>query len=201
MKKIIILIIAIIIIGTGIFYFSKNADKNGDAIAEMEKIKKDYPDLTEYADRVIKWQNKMDENEDNIENYTGLGLAWKSFADWAGKHKELDNKKYYRQALEVYEKGIKKTNRKNTLFMSNAGIMAKDLGDYSLAENYFKEAIFVAPGDVSLYVLLAELYEYKMNKTEEEIIAVYDDGIKVAVDSGFLVKRKESYLKRVEENK
>ena len=36
-----------------------------------------------------------------------------------------------------------------------------------------------------------------MNKTKDEIIAVYDQGIKRVMNPSFLEKRKEGYLKRV----
>jgi len=127
-----------------------------------------------------------------------VNSAWKSLADKAYDLK-LDNyKDYYRKALEVYERGIEITNRRNTLFMINAANMAKYLEDYELAEDYYKEAITVAPGDVRYYVLLAELYEYKMHKSKDEIIAVYDQGMEKVINPQVLQKYKDNYLKRVD---
>lgn len=148
---------------------------------------------------MIKWEKELKKDESRVEIYTTLGLAWKSLADWS-QNAGVDNyKDYYQKALGVYEKGIEITRRRNTLLITNAANMAKYLEDYELAEDYYKEAISVSPGDVTYYVSLAELYEYNMGKSKDEIIAVYDEGIKVVIDFGFLQKRKESYLKRANE--
>ncbi len=128
--------------------------------------------------------------------YNTLGLAWKSLAEWSRSAGVENYKGYYKKALEVYEAGVEKTRRRNTLLMTNAGNMAKYIEDYELAENYYKEAISVSPGDETYYVLLAELYEYEMGKTKEEVVAAYDQGIGKAINSGFIIKRKEAYLER-----
>jgi len=195
-KKIIILIILtlLIIISLGWHFYAKQ-----NIVSDLEKVKQEHPELAGYVDDVIKYENKLKEDETIIETYTSLGLAWKSLADWAKNSGTEDYKDYYRKALEVYEKGIEITNRRNTLLMTNAGNMAKYLKNYELAENYYKEAISVSPGDVTYYVLLAELYEYQMNKAKEEVVAVYDEGMKVVIDPSFLQKRKEVYLNRVNE--
>ena len=138
----------------------------------------------------------LEKDKDDIVAYNSLGLAWKSLADWSQKEGVENYKDYYKEALEIYEAGIDKTFRKNTLFMTNAGNMAKYLEDYKLAESYYEEAISVSPGDESYYVLLAELYEYNMNKSEEEIIAVYEAGKKRVLNPLFLEQRKRSFINR-----
>jgi len=191
-KKIIIFILFIIVIITiGWYFYTKQGAQD-----QLEKLKQGYPELVSYIDNVIKWESKLQEDETRVETYSTLGLAWKSLADWA-QDAGVDNyKDYYRKALGVYEQAIQVTNRKNTLFMMNAGNMAKYLEDYSRAEAYYKEAIMVAPGDVTYYVLLAELYEYQMDKTKEEVVAVYEKGMKRVINPKFLEKRKEEYLER-----
>ena len=191
---IIIIIIVLIIAGLGWYLYGAK-----DEQSQLLALKQDYPQLVDYIDNTIKYENKLKEDETNIESYVNLGFAWKSLADWAQSAKVPNYKDYYKKALDVYAKGIEVSQRRNTLLMANAGNMAKYLEDYKLAEDYYKEAISVSPGDATYYVSLAELYEYEMKKTKEEVIAIYDEGLKRTLDVGFLQKRKESYLKRVEE--
>ena len=194
-KKIIIFAVTALLFIAGFYLLTSKEQQT--SISDLEIIKQNNPELSKYVDDVIKWQEKLKEDESNIEMYNTLGLAWKSLAEW-GRNSKLENyQNYYGEALKVYEAGIEKTLRKNTLLMTNAGNMAKYLEDYELAEDYYKEAITGSPGDVTYYVLLAELYEYNMNKTKEEIVAVYDEGMKRVLDVGFLEKRKESYLNRI----
>lgn len=187
----IILILIILAILAGWYFYSKE-----NTISQLEKIKIDNPDLTIMVDDIISWENKLKEDESRVESYATLGLAWKSLADRAKDLKIANYKNYYKKALEVYEQGILVTIRKNTLFLVNAGNMAKYLEDYEQAEDYYKEAISVAPGDDALYILLAELYEYRLNKSQDEITAVYDEGMKRVLSPEFLKQRKEAYLER-----
>ncbi|MBA3047313.1 hypothetical protein KKC83_01510 [Patescibacteria group bacterium] len=193
-KKIIVFVVIALLFIAGFYLFLNKEQQT--SISDLEIIKQNHPELSKYIDDAVKWREKLKEDENNIEMYNTLGLAWKSLADW-GRNSKLENyQDYYAEALKVYEAGIEKTLRKNTLLMTNAGNMAKYLEDYELAEDYYKEAITVSPGEVTYYALLAELYEYEMKKTKEEVAAVYDEGMKRVLDVGFLEKRKDAYLNR-----
>lgn len=191
-KKIFIFVFFLIILvaAAGLLYF------RGNKQADLEKLKQDYPALISFVDDVEKWRGKMEEDEKNIENYTNLGLMWKWLADKACEIKAPNCADYYQEALEVYEKAIVLSERKNTLFMANAGNMARYLKDYARAEDYYKEAISVAPGDYPLYFTLAELYEYDMKKGKDEIVALYDAGIKRVLNPAVLESYKQEYLER-----
>lgn len=191
-KKIFIFVFFLIILvaAAGLLYF------RGNKQADLEKLKQDYPALISFVDDVEKWRGKMEEDEKNIENYTNLGLMWKWLADKACEIKAPNCADYYQEALEVYEKAIVLSERKNTLFMANAGNMARYLKDYARAEDYYKEAISVAPGDYPLYFTLAELYEYDMKKGKNEIVALYDAGIKRVLNPAVLESYKQEYLER-----
>jgi len=197
MKKIIFAILALIIIAAAGWYFFSWKNQN----INLEKIKSAYPDLAVYVDNVTKAQASLSENKDEIENYVVLGLNWKTLADWSQKEDPENYKNYYREALKTYQAGIEKSLRKNTLLMTNAASMAKYLGDYKLAEDYYKEAISIAPGDESYYISLAELYEYQMKKSKEEVLAVYDEGLKWVINKTGLTAEKEAYLQRLNEVK
>jgi len=200
-KKIISFIVIILIFAGAYYFFSKKGGGLANInLNNLEELKNKSPELASYIDKVIKAEEDAKKDPQKIENYATLGLAWKSLAEWSNKSGLKNYKDYYKKSLETYQKAIELTGRHNTLYITNAGKMAEYLEDYKLAEDYYKEAITISPGDVTYYVLLAELYEYRMNKTKEEIVAVYDDGAKVAIDRNFLEKRKESYLKRVNSN-
>ncbi|MBI4812713.1 hypothetical protein HY798_04770 [Candidatus Falkowbacteria bacterium] len=194
-KKITISIIiaaVLLIIGViGWYFYAKQNTQN-----QLEKLKVNYPELTAQIDDVIKWEEKLKEDETRVESYTTLGLVWKSLADKACDLKIENCLDYYGEALKVYEKGVEATMRKNTLFLTNAGNMVRYLKNYAKTEDYYREAISVAPGDASLYLSLVELYEYDMKKSKEEITAVFDEGIKRLVNPAILEKNKESYLER-----
>lgn len=192
-KKTFFLILAILIIAAGGWYFYTRNNEQSN----LEKLKQQYPELVVYVDEVTKAQESLNQNKEEIENYTTLGLDWKTLADWSMKAGAENYKDYYREALKTYQAGIEKSLRRNTLLMANAASMAKYLEDYKLAEDYYKEAISVSPGDESYYIYLAELYEYQMAKPKEEILAIYDEGLKRVLNTGWLTKRKEAYLQRV----
>ena len=196
MKKFFFFILAILIILFG-WYFLRGENKGMD----LEKMKSTYPNLTVYIDGVEKAETSLNQDKDEIDNYIILGLAWKSLADWSQKEGVENYKDYYREALKVYQAGIEKTQRKNTLLMTNAGNMEKYLENYQAAEEYYKEAISVSQGDESYYIYLAELYEYQMGKSKEEILAVYDEGLKWLINKNWLESEKEAYLQRLGEAK
>jgi len=186
-KKIIfssIFLIIIIFIFVGYYYFNSVNYK-------LINLKKNNNELVYTIDNILKWKEKLKEDENRIESYATLGMAWKKLGD------QTNNLIYYREALKVYQKAIDKTKRSNTLFLTNAAKMAIYLKEYNLAENYFKEAIIVSPGESMYYIDLAELYEYNLKKSKEEILAVFDDGIKKIINPEFLIKYKENYLEKV----
>jgi len=185
----------VIIFAAGVFFFFVNySGKNSD----LEKLRKEHPEWSESINEILASEEKLKGEPNNVTNYLALGMAWKNIGDKAKDLKLSNYQDYYRKALESYKQGVEISQRKNTLVMVNAGRMAEYLEDFNLAEEYYKEAITVSPGDVTYYVALAELYEYKMHKPKEEITALYDQGMKKVLDRGFLQARKDDYLKRTE---
>lgn len=199
-KSLIILGVIIVLAGVaGSFLYFKNVGNGVTGGRELARIKKDYPGLSANVDKVAEWQAKLDKDKADILNYNGLGFAWKDMAEKALAQK-LDNyKDYYAEALNVYQAGIEASQRKNTLLMMNAANMARNLGNYSLAEDYMREAITVSPGDESYYVSLIELYEFDLKKGKDEVLKVYDEGLKRVLNRTLLQKRKESYLEKIGE--
>lgn len=158
---------------------------------KLSTIKEQQPDLVSYVESVTQRMQEVKADPNNKELIVSLGMAWKSLADRTG---ELD---FYREALVVYERGNELSDGKDMLFLTNAGNMAVYLGDYTLAEKYYKEAIQSSPGTVALYEKLIELYEFKMNKPHEEIMVVFEEAEKrVVINAGYLAELKEHYLER-----
>ncbi|MFA6171922.1 MAG: hypothetical protein WCW77_02260 [Patescibacteria group bacterium] len=195
-KKTIILIgLALVIIAAGAFaYFYKF--KPAESEMALGGLKKDHPELSALADDVITEQEKMKKDPGNVINYNSLGMAWKTLAEKAHDIKLENYKEYYNEALKVYDKGIEVSQRKNTVLIVNAGNMAKYLENYPLAEEYYKEAISVSPGDATYYIYLAELYEYQMKKSKDDIIGIYEQGKKRILNPDFLQARIDEYLGR-----
>jgi|GEM_PF-1723792 len=195
-KKIIIIssVLLILTLGAGLAYYLYNNQIGGKT--DLARIKNEHPELTSYVDEIASWQEKLDKDKADILNYNGLGLAWKSLAEAAQTQKISDGKEYYNEAFKVYQKGIEVSQRKNTVLMVNAGNMAKYLGDYQSAEDYYKEAIAISPGEVTYYLMLAEFYEYNMKKPKEDIIALYEQGKKRVLNPQFLEDRIDDYLTR-----
>ena len=200
MKKknlIIISIIIIILVFGGLWYFFGLENNDNNPADNLNQLAVDYPGLSAEIADVEKWQEELKNDPERVETYTTLGIVLKTLADKACDLEVPDCKDFYQAALDNYEDAIALTNRSNTLFMVNAASMAKYLGRYEVAEEYYKEAISVSPGDYSYYVSLAELYEYRMNKSQEDILAVYDEGITRVINPDILEDYKNDYLERV----
>lgn len=194
MKKVWIIFLVLLVIFFGWFLLKpKSLEIN------LDQLKDEKPDLAYLIDEIQKWQAEVAKDDTNVGYYSSLGLSWKGLADMEFSKKSENYKIYYQKALESYEKAIDLTKRQNSLFLSNAGNMAKYLENYELAEEYYKESISVDPGNKVYYVSLAELYEYRMNKTKEEIMAVYEEGKENIIDPNFLEEREETFLERWEE--
>lgn len=156
----------------------------------FEKIK-DKPDLVAIFEKVKKSQEEIAKNPEKVSAYFDLGLYWKSIAELGG------GEPFFQKSLEAYEAGIEKFGQKNILFYLNGGKLAERLGDYAKAELYFQKAIEISPADESGYLYLVDLYSYKLNRPKEEILKVFEEGVKKMVNSIPLIAGRASYLRRV----
>ncbi len=189
-KTLISLILVIILIIFGIYYYNNSSPEDNKALSNLDKLSIENPKLSSYVDEVNKSLGNL--KKEDVKTYMTLGLAWKSLAD------QTRDKEYYAKAYKVYEEGVNLTQRKNTVFILNAGNMAVYLGDYGLAKQYYEEAISVAPGDLDGYLKLIDLHKYKLKSGKDEIVAIFDKGIKRMLNPAYLKQLKESYLKSLE---
>lgn len=193
MKKYIILsLVVLAAVGGGAWYYFQIQPQAPD----LKELGNRGGMIAKYAGDAAVWEQKIKEVPDRVESYSTLGMAYKALADYACEAKIKNCQELYRQALEVYKKGIDLTQRKNSLMMTNAANMEIYLGEYAQAEEYFKEAISLSPGEAGYYKMLAELYEYQMHKSKEEVLAVYDSAAKRVLNPASLEKLKQGYLER-----
>lgn len=202
-KKIVILIFLINILGVYLYLRPvavKEVRVEGYLISEEElgDLKVAYPDLVELINTLKKDIVEVNNNPGDLSKLAALGLSWKGLGNYIESYGGENYKEYYMEALAVYEEAVLLTESKNTLFLTNAAKMEINLGNYEKAEGYYQVAIEFSPGDNVLYVELAELYEYLMNKSEEEIVDVYESGMERVLQPKFLRSRMNSYLERLE---
>lgn len=148
-----------------------------------------YHQIQEYEQKI---KNKP---EDEVPLLVSIGFDWKSLGDLT-----KDNF-FYAKALEAYQKGIDKSEGKNIAFYWNAGKVAELMGNFTLAENYYKQAIQIAPSYGETYNYLADLYIHRLNKSQDEILAVYTDGLKGTGGDANVYLSQCSYLRSVNRTK
>jgi tetratricopeptide (TPR) repeat protein len=186
-KKYLYIIVAIILIavGVGLWHFGF---LGGDR-ALYPSIKNN-PALVALYDKAMVKEKEIKASPDKAALYFDLGLTWKSIAEQGGPEE------FFNKSLAVYEQGIELFGQKNILFYLNAGNVAERVGDYAKAEEYFKKAFEISPADESGYLELAELYEYKLKKTKDEVVAVFKLGQQKLVNPALIVSARASYLRR-----
>ncbi|MBI2099147.1 hypothetical protein HYT45_01890 [Candidatus Uhrbacteria bacterium] len=136
--------------------------KNNPAWSELYSAAKE-------GDKLLK------KDEDNLEMYLSAGFRWKSVAD------ATTEAVFYRNALDVYDKAIKKFGDRNYLPFLNAANVLRYLKEFERADRYYLEAIKSNPGEAGIYIARAELMRYDLKKTPEEIRAFYQKGLAVLV--------------------
>ncbi|MEK7452820.1 MAG: tetratricopeptide repeat protein [Patescibacteria group bacterium] len=189
-KYLIVIGLVVIFLAVSLFYYFWGNGLAPDS-KKLEMLRGENPNLSSYVDGLKKASENF--KEDNVQSYATLGLAWKSLAD------QTRSEDHYEEALTVYEKAVELTERKNTMFILNAGNMASYIKDYELARNYYEEAISAAPGDIDGYQKLIELNIYQLKSDKDLIVDIFDRGIKRMLNPASLVQWKESYLKSLED--
>lgn len=147
--------------------------------------------LKQYEDVTLKIKKNEETKNKDTASLVSLALAWKGLGE------VTKDDYFFNQALKVYKRGISLFGKENIIFYWGAGSIASSMEDFNLAEKYFKRAIALAPGYTENYIYLADLYRFKMKKLPDEIVKVYNDGIKVTDGSLQLILDKSSYLRSV----
>jgi tetratricopeptide (TPR) repeat protein len=191
-KTLIILAIVsacVLLAGGGVCYFLFFKNHQSIVISESEAtplLTTDY--LKETYEKAKKADEDIKNEPERVQNYFVAGMEWKTLGD-------LTNyEKFYKKALEIYEKAIKVTDGKNTIAFINAASVNILLKEFEPAEKYLQEAIAVSPGDMDLYLRLLELYKYYMKKDIETIVKVYDDAMKRVLNPVGLLRDRAAYF-------
>ncbi|OGH68988.1 MAG: hypothetical protein A2754_00360 [Candidatus Magasanikbacteria bacterium RIFCSPHIGHO2_01_FULL_47_8] len=125
--------------------------------------------------------------------YLDAALDWKSIGE-----RVVDNKNdFFAKSLAVYERGIEKFGQGNVLFYLNAGHVAESMGNYDKAGSYYMKAIEISPADESGYLDLVNLYYYKLHKSKEEILPIFDAGLSKMAFTTPLISGRATYLRRI----
>jgi len=173
-----------------VLFYTNNSNQLAEQVTFLDELRAENSELSSYIDDLERSLTNF--KEDDVMTYADLGLAWKSLAD------QTRDKEHYKEAYKVYEEAVDITQRKNTLFILNAGNMAVLFEDYPLAKSYYEEAVAVAPGDIDGYQNLIELHMYQLKSPKEDILVIFDKGINRMINPDALVRWKESYLKSLE---
>ena len=147
--------------------------------------------LKQYEDVKLKIKKNDETKNKDAASLVSLALAW------IGLGEATKDDYFFNQSLKVYKRGISLFGKENIIFYWSAGSIASSMENFSLAEKYFKRAIAVAPAYTENYTYLADLYRFKMKKLPDEIVKVYNEGIKVTDGSLQLILDKSSYLRSV----
>lgn len=122
----------------------------------------------EAYENALIYEEKISANSDNYDDYNKAGFAWKSLGEYT------KDERFFNRSAEIYMFAGKKF-KAMAIYQpyQNAANVYITLKKYSQAEDALKKGINLAKEVGFLYVSLADLYEYQMNKTSDEIIAVY----------------------------
>jgi len=129
--------------------------------------------------------------EKDYQTYLEEGLHWKSLGDQTG------NSEYYLKAEKIYREMTKKFPNYWVPWW-NLGNLERILKKFEEAEKSFKKAIEIAPGEGMLYLGLIELYQYNLKKSEEEILAIYQEALKRVVENIDVIISYASYLYQID---
>lgn len=190
-KKIYILVFLIIILaGLGVLYFSVQKKSNPDK-KELERITTLEQD--QRYDLALRDLKKIKaetiNNDERVLYYTRLGLAWKSVAEISKDNQDFSF------AAEAYKKAMEASEGTNVVPIANVGTMYELMGDYQEAEKYYLQARSVSIVEYDPTKRLVDLYTYKVDRDPQEVVALIDESLKLAVEKAPFLQLKAVYLK------
>lgn len=164
----------------------KNAREEKLILSYLEdsQLKEDY-------EHAMEGEEKIKEGADNLAPYIQAGFYWKTLGETTKE--EL----FFKKALGAYSAAMEDFGMQYYMPYSGSAGIYETLGEYENAEKNYKKAIEISPGEAPLYIRLAELYRFSMNKMPEEIQAIYNQGEQRVLDTTPLFVSKASYLKEI----
>jgi tetratricopeptide (TPR) repeat protein len=172
-------------------YLAYNEADLGLPSVDLEKVAEDHPEHEKLVSDIVEAQKALDANPSEIERYAILGMAWKSLGE------QMQGGIFFSKSRETYAKAVEVTDWSNSLFILNAADMSEIIGEYEEAERYYKNLIEKIPSEVDGYRRLASLYRLRLNKSPEEILAIYDKALNTLVFTGVILHERAGYLKSI----
>jgi len=169
MKKIVLFLIIIALIGGGLFYYFKiykaeeGANKENLFVFENKDEK-----LT--LDIVERFRQQFMEAVAEIENSPNAGLGWAV----AGNIKKAVND--YQGAEELYLEGLKNVPKSDVLCSNLGDLYYHFIEDYEKAEKYYLAAVELKPTVLANYLELAIMYRVRL-KDKEKAINILKTGL------------------------
>lgn len=189
MSLVVILLIVLGLVGWQV-YNQINLDKHPILGAQKleQYAQKDEQTKSLYSD-AIKLENDLWADPANVEKHLSTMMKWKSLGDVTG------TKEFYERSNFVLMHLLDQPNGNTSLVYQNIATNYKYVGDYKMSEQYYRKAIELAPGDPDIYLLLVELYKFRMNKPKADIMAVYEEALaKIAQNNVDVVIDYAAYL-------
>jgi tetratricopeptide (TPR) repeat protein len=192
-KKILIVALVLAVLGGGVYWYmnSSGSSQNDEKIV-LSKIE-GKSDLMGYYQKVKELQAKLAADPKNEVGYwVSIAFEWKSMGDMSG------DQYFYGKAMELYKQGIAKYGNTNIPFYWNAGKVSELMNNFSEAEYYYREAIRVAPTDKEAYQNLADLYQFKLKKSTDDVLKIYEEGLKATNSEASLFLNHCSLLRKTD---
>jgi len=191
MKKVLILLIVLIIVillTVGGFYGYSYFEKQKEA-----KFLSENPQTKDAYALIVQREKEVKKDPTFYDGWMSLAFNWKGIGE------VLKDEKYLWRSAKLYDEVIKCWGTKAYLPFLNQANVYIELEEYDKAENDLKIALEQDIGEQNLYIALADLYRLYMNKSKEDVMAVYEKGLVTVVSGGNLVNSYASYLNSVGE--
>ncbi|PIR66399.1 MAG: hypothetical protein COU51_03915 [Parcubacteria group bacterium CG10_big_fil_rev_8_21_14_0_10_36_14] len=191
MKKVLILLIVLIIVillTVGGFYGYSYFEKQKEA-----KFLSENPQTKDAYALIVQREKEVKKDPTFYDGWMSLAFNWKGIGE------VLKDEKYLWRSAKLYDEVIKRWGTKAYLPFLNQANVYIELEEYDKAENDLKIALEQDIGEQNLYIALADLYRLYMNKSKEDVMAVYEKGLVTVVSGGNLVNSYASYLNSVGE--
>ncbi|MEK7516455.1 MAG: tetratricopeptide repeat protein [Patescibacteria group bacterium] len=146
------------------------------------------PELREQYAKARAFERSPGDPMKRFDEYTGAGFNWKSLGDATGEEE------FYRRAIRVYERQVLGSRGRFSLPYLNIATIVRDLGEPERAEQMYRKALEVDPGDSVIYLALIELMRVDLRKSPDEVLLQYDRSIDRLVFSKPLIASKAAYL-------
>lgn len=163
----------------------------GDPDQRLFRSIKKNPQWVALYEEAKQAEKKLKAAPDKPGLYLSAGMGWKGLGD------ATQDRRFLEKSLAFYEDGADRFGQSNILFYLNAGKVAESMGDYAIAEKYYRLAMSVSAADESGYLYLADLYLYKLNKSKDDMLALYTLAEKAVSNKLTIIWSRASYLRKI----